>query len=541
MGLVYDVEHLELGKRFVLKGLLSDLAGREDIVARLRNEQRALGRLQHANIVAVTDAGVTSTGIPFFVMERLEGETLGARLRRVRRLPVVEAMKVARGVLEGLSAAHEIGVVHRDIKPQNIFLSPNGRPKILDFGVAKIADAASVITARGVAIGTPRYMSPEQVGGERVDGRSDLYAVGLLLYETIAGVGPFDDARDANEMLLAHLGKPAPRLGDIASGVTRELDALIRSLLAKAPRDRPPTARAAIAALAAVADRYGGGSNLDAPTPLGSYTSTTGAIIAPGGSQSALATRPDGVAARDPVTIAEAKEKTGTTQIMPHAATGDATLIDEPRAPGGTLYDPSSRAVTIAHALGEMPIDAVRTERLETVAVPVVAADERTHTRVPTTPSDGTPSVVPVRVEGPRSERRRPTARLLGGAALVVLLGGVFVFYRAGDASTTGASAAKSAHAAKPQETPSPVPAPAGAMGAGALREVSASPRGVLPATAAATGSAVVSPKPSASSARLARPTGSASSARTPSLAAPIRKAAKDLEAIPPGLPGSGL
>ncbi|HEX6764548.1 MAG TPA: serine/threonine-protein kinase, partial [Polyangiaceae bacterium] len=158
MGLVYDVEHVELGKRFVLKALLSDLAARDDIVARLRNEQRALGRLQHPNIIAVTDAGMTSENIPFFVMERLEGETLGARLKRSRTLPIVEALGVARGVLDGLSAAHEIGVVHRDIKPQNIFLSSGSRPKILDFGVAKVADAASVITARGVALGTPRYM-----------------------------------------------------------------------------------------------------------------------------------------------------------------------------------------------------------------------------------------------------------------------------------------------------------------------------------------------------------------------------------------------
>jgi eukaryotic-like serine/threonine-protein kinase len=538
MGLVYDVEHLELGKRFVLKGLLSDLAGREDIVARLRNEQRALGRLQHPNIVAVTDAGVTSTGIPFFVMERLEGETLGARLKRVRRLPVVEAMKVARGVLEGLSAAHEIGVVHRDIKPQNIFLASNGRPKVLDFGVAKIADAVSVITARGVAIGTPRYMSPEQVSGERVDGRSDLYAVGLLLFETIAGVGPFDDARDANEMLLAHLGKPAPPLGDIASGVTRELDALIRSLLAKAPRDRPPTARAAIAALAAVADRYGGGSNLDAPTPLGSYSSTTQPILVPGGTQSALATRPDGVAARDPLTIADAKEKTRTTEIMPHAAGGDRTLIDEPRAPGGTLYDPSSRAVTVAHALAAMPIDAVRTERLETVAVPVVAAEEPTHTRVPTTPSDGTPSVVPVRVDAPRSERGRPNVRWLGGAVVVVLLGGAYAWLGADDASTSGASALESARPAKPQEIPGPVPALASAA---APQGVMASPGivGLAPAVATST---VAAPKATASSVRQVRPAVSASSsAAAPSRAISTRKPLKGPEVIPPGLPGSGL
>ncbi|HVR20534.1 MAG TPA: serine/threonine-protein kinase, partial [Polyangiaceae bacterium] len=329
MGLVYDVEHLELGKRFVLKALLSDLAARDDIVARLRNEQRALGRLQHPNIVAVTDAGVTSTHIPYFVMERVEGETLAARLKQRRRLPVVEAIAIARGVLDGLSAAHEIGVVHRDIKPPNILVSSGNRPKMLDFGVAKIADSASV-TARGVAIGTPRYMSPEQVGGESVDGRSDLYAVGLLLFEMITGAGPFDDARDSNEMLLAHMGKAAPRLGSRTTGVTRELDALVASMLAKVPRDRPPTAHAAAAALAAVLDRYGAGSKLDAPTPHSSYSSPTRPLIVPGGSPSGVATRPDGVAAREQLAIANTVSSKGTTQRMPHAATDGTTSVGAP-------------------------------------------------------------------------------------------------------------------------------------------------------------------------------------------------------------------
>src|SRR5262245_22009517 len=166
MGSVHAVEHVELGKRFVLKALLSEAALREDLVARLRNEQRALGRLEHPNIDAVTDAGMTSGGVPYFVMARLEGETLGARLRRLGRLSAVESLSVGAGVLDGLAVAHEIGVVHRDIKPQNIFVVGSGQPKILDFGVAKVALSAAAITARGVAVGTPRYMSPEQASGE---------------------------------------------------------------------------------------------------------------------------------------------------------------------------------------------------------------------------------------------------------------------------------------------------------------------------------------------------------------------------------------
>ena len=539
MGLVYDVEHIELGKRFVLKALLSDLAGREDIVARLRNEQRALGRLQHPNIIAVTDAGVTSTNLPFFVMERLEGETLGARLKRSGTLPVVEAIAIARGVLEGLSAAHEIGVVHRDIKPQNIFLSSGGTPKILDFGVAKIADGASVITARGVAIGTPRYMSPEQVGGERIDGRSDLYAVGLLLFEAIVGKGPFDDARDANEMLVAHFRKPAPRLGSVAAGVARELDALVASLLAKSPGDRPPTARAANAALVAVLDRA---------TPLASFTSTTQPLLVPGTGLRALATRPDGVAARHPSTVIDPKTKNPTTEVIPDTTFDRGASFGRARAPGGTLYDPSSRAVTVARPNVVVPPDAFRTERLGIAAFSPPSGDDVTHTRVPATPSDGTPSLAPVRVEAPSPQRGRPVALWVVAAALVVLVGGGYLVARGGTSRGESAPAAEPprpvAHVER-SEVPTAAAAPNAAVAPSAppvptvTREPASPSAPVLP-----------SPKPPSSGERSSssqKPTSTA-----PPLARPIPSQGHEISpanpppkasggTLPPRLPGSGL
>jgi serine/threonine-protein kinase len=530
MGLVYDVEHLELGKRFVLKALLSDLAGRDDIAARLRNEQRALGRLQHPNIVTVTDAGVTATKIPFFVMERLEGETLGARLKRRGRLPVVEAMAIARGVLEGLSAAHEIGVVHRDVKPQNIFLC-GAQPKILDFGVAKIADAGSVITARGVAIGTPRYMSPEQVGGERVDGRSDLYAVGLLLFESITGKGPFDDARDSNEMLLAHLGKTAPRLVGKASGVTRELDELVSSLLAKSPGDRPPSARAAVAGLERVASRYGGGSNLEAPTPPVAYSSTAHRMVLPTDPAGALPTRPDGVAARG---RAPGSGVSGTTERLLDG-TAARTTTDEPRGPGGTLYDPSSRMLTVAQPNPVIPIDAVRTERLDIVGVS--RSDEPTHTRVPVTPSDGTPSLVPVRVDGPRSQRRAPTRAVIG-AAFVALVVGSYVALRVGTASVAGGMAAEHAGARALSQPASVSVAAPSAISAGELPSASA-PMAAREAHVAISAPSVAPAASGVSHAR-ARPSAVLAASSAPS--APRPPSAKSAgSSIPLGLPGSGL
>jgi serine/threonine protein kinase len=255
MGRVYEVEHIELGKRFVLKALLRDLASRRDLVARLRTEWRALGQLNHPNIVDVTDAGVTENGVPFFVMERLEGETLGQRLRRVRRVPVGEALSIGAAVLDGLSAAHAIGIVHRDVKPPNVFLRADGGVKLLDFGVAKIASQTESITVRGVAIGTPKYMSPEQARGDAVDGRADLYATGLLIYEMIAGDTPFEDVKDSGSLLLAHIMTEPPLLSSAAPDVSPALDALVASLLAKDPAARPESAQGAAQALRALIER----------------------------------------------------------------------------------------------------------------------------------------------------------------------------------------------------------------------------------------------------------------------------------------------
>jgi serine/threonine protein kinase len=249
---VFEVEHIELGKRFVLKALLPQFLERKDLVQRLRNEWRSLGKLEHPNIVSVTDAGVARNGVPFYVMERLQGETLAAAIKSRHQLPLVDALRFSCEILEGLSAAHEIGVVHRDVKPPNIFLTQGGAAKILDFGIAKLLDGASLeLTSKGVAIGTPRYMSPEQAAGEPVDGRADLYAVGLLLFEMIAGVGPFDGG-DSNEVFLAHLTKQPPRLASLVPGIPPELDGFVALLLAKHPAERPVSASAAAKTLRAI-------------------------------------------------------------------------------------------------------------------------------------------------------------------------------------------------------------------------------------------------------------------------------------------------
>ncbi|HEY4159644.1 MAG TPA: protein kinase [Polyangiaceae bacterium] len=398
MGSVYEVEHVELGKRFVLKALLRELARRDDLVARMRNEWRALARLQHPNIVNVTDAGTSGNGVPFYVMERLDGETLGARLKRARRLAVPDAIHVAASVLDGLSAAHDIGVVHRDVKPPNIFLLRDGTVKLLDFGVAKMADASSVITARGLAVGTPRYMSPEQARGDSVDGRSDVYASGLILFEMLAGAGPFDDARDSNELLLAHLARQAPRLSSMALGIAPELDEIVAGMLAKDHRERPARAATVAVSLRAFLAGRASAPATDAPTGQAFYSAQTAARPVPSSPERELETRADSPSRRSTLVM---KDDTTTAQITLTLNTADETgstqptVIDAPvfgahttqigastTAPLGVSSRQGTSSAVTQPMLHTGPERVERTEILTGIVVPPQDAGP-TRTRVP--------------------------------------------------------------------------------------------------------------------------------------------------------------
>lgn len=438
MGRVYEVEHVELGKRFVLKSLLRELSRREDLVARLRNEWRALARLEHPNIVNVTDAGTSTNGVPFYVMERLEGETLGALLYRQRRLPPPQALSIASSILEGLHAAHQIGVVHRDVKPPNVFLTANA-VKILDFGIAKIRDAKDVITARGIAVGTPRYMSPEQAQGVAVDARSDIYATGLMLFEMLSGVGPFDDAKDQNDLLLAHLGRKAPLLSSICV-VAPELDAIVAGLLAKDPRERPASAHDVAQTLLSLSRRYAPFVGTQAPTV--NLTPRPAAALEPPTRVEgrrvptpALATRPDApaalereqaVPAADTTTLQPAIE-VATTLAHPLPGAGHTQRLPDAvhRAPSfhgpDTLVDRPTQAPT--------PVPASAPERTETLRVlpPISEGDPGpTRTSVPTadSPNLTPPPVVPAlssRAIKTSETRGRGWLAVVGVAALLVV------------------------------------------------------------------------------------------------------------------------
>ncbi len=255
MGAVYDVEDTSVGKRYVLKALHPDLCDRKDLTRRMQAEARALGRLAHPNIVEVVTAGATAEEPPrpFFVMERLEGVSLRAVLDAKGRLELAHAFAIELDLLAALEHAHAHGVVHRDVKPDNLFLH-RGRSatttKLLDFGIMRIVGRSGETAGRFV--GTWRYAAPEQLRGENATPQTDVYAAGLVLFEMVSGRGPFDEAGDEKEVATAHLKCEAPRLSTLLP-VAPALDALVAAALAKDPSRRPRSALAFAAALRAIA------------------------------------------------------------------------------------------------------------------------------------------------------------------------------------------------------------------------------------------------------------------------------------------------
>ncbi len=248
MGIVYAGRHRTLAKRVAIKVLKRELADDRDMLERFFNEARAASSIGSPHIADVADFGMLPDGAAYFVMEYLDGVSLGGLLDQLRMIPTPRLLKIARQMAVGLSAAHAAGIVHRDLKPDNVMLVSRGIEndfvKILDFGIAKVTHAATRLTRTGSVFGTPHYMSPEQAAGLSVDSRGDLYALGIILYEMACGRVPFDSDNYMG-ILTQHMYKapPAPRTLVVPpNSVSPGLEAIILKCLTKKPEGRYATA-----------------------------------------------------------------------------------------------------------------------------------------------------------------------------------------------------------------------------------------------------------------------------------------------------------
>ncbi len=267
-GDVYAGEQPLIGKRVAIKLLHRKLSSDAEVVSRFVAEARAVNRIRHRHIIDIFSFGLHADQRHYFVMELLDGLTLRELLDRDRRLSIEEAVPIFRGIASGLDAAHEAGITHRDLKPDNVFLAVERGggyfPKLLDFGIAKLlGEDVAHRTATGMAMGTPRYMSPEQCRGRKIDHRADIYSLGVLVHEALTG-RPLFDAESAMDVLFLHTSEAPPSMSSVSRDLPPELDGPVLAMLAKRPADRPRSAGEAIAALVKSAREHGTAMTLPA-------------------------------------------------------------------------------------------------------------------------------------------------------------------------------------------------------------------------------------------------------------------------------------
>ena len=256
MGAVYLADQPSVGRRAVIKVLHPALSRDPGLVARFDVEARAASQLGHPNIVTIYNYGAMADGTLFLAMEHLDGQTLEEVIERGRQ-PVARAVDIVRQAAAALAEAHRRGVVHRDVKPSNVMLVSRGQAedfvKVLDFGIAHVE--GSDMTSTGAICGTPRYMSPEQLRGQKLDGRSDLYSLGCILFELVTGRAPFT-AGSPLGLGYQHVHEAAPRASEVApkARIPAALDAFLARALAKDPADRPRSAEAFLAELRRVVE-----------------------------------------------------------------------------------------------------------------------------------------------------------------------------------------------------------------------------------------------------------------------------------------------
>jgi serine/threonine-protein kinase len=289
MGVVYRANHRALGRPVAIKTLKPHIAADKSLLERFFAEARAVNVIRHENIIECTDL-VSEPGLSYIVMELLEGQTLSRAIQSAGQMPVRRAARIGAQVAAAIGAAHKKGIVHRDLKPDNVFLieraGSSDYVKVLDFGIARLqADLGAVAaTQTGALIGTPAFMSPEQVRGERAGPGADVYALGVMMFQMLAGRLPFQ-ATTMPMMLMAHLNDAPPRVDALAQGVPRQLAVLIERALAKTPAERPQSMAEFREALLGAA-----GIPLDADAAMLAGSAPPAAIAATLASEAAIGT-----------------------------------------------------------------------------------------------------------------------------------------------------------------------------------------------------------------------------------------------------------
>ncbi len=245
MGVVYKATHVALNKVLALKILRGEMAKDPEAVQRFMQEAQAATSIGHENIIDINDFGRLRDGTAYFVMEYLNGRPLNDLIKRGGSIPTADALQILRQIAGALGAAHQRGIVHRDLKPDNVFVLTRGElnnfVKVLDFGIAKVGASQNKLTRTGMVFGTPHYMSPEQAAGQSVDARTDIYALGVIMYEMFTGRVPFD-ADTFMGVLTKHMfEKPAPMFGPDAERQLGALEEITLRALEKKPENRYPS------------------------------------------------------------------------------------------------------------------------------------------------------------------------------------------------------------------------------------------------------------------------------------------------------------
>ncbi|MBK7539803.1 MAG: serine/threonine protein kinase [Myxococcales bacterium] len=364
MGAVYRAEHVVLGSPAAIKVLLPQWTRNRQVVDRFLTEARAASAIRHVGIVQVFDAGRLDNGQAYIAMELLAGSSLADLLERRGTLTPPLALAVGGQILAALDAAHVVGVIHRDLKPDNIQLvrDPTApsfiRVKLLDFGIAKLlfdAEGRRLPTAGGALLGTPSYMSPEQCAGHSVDARSDLYSVGCILFEMLTGQPPFYGDTSA-DIVAMHLHEPPPLLRSVDPTLSRELEQLVSRMLDKDPEERTPSAAWALAAL----ERAVFDAPANAPTavaaPLVLAAMSAGPPALPGGPVplpppasgqygAAMPARPPGLGQYSAMSAPPASGQYGAAMPARPPASGQYGAAMPARPPGSGQYGAAESAV----------------------------------------------------------------------------------------------------------------------------------------------------------------------------------------------------